>query len=74
MIDLGQSIENARAHFQNAVFIAVTATATLLARKEMCISLKMTNAAVMSINPGRTNILYTCCRRLSRCGVDSSAE
>ena len=63
-----------RALFQNAVFIAVTATATLSTRKEMCTSLGMTNAAVVSMNPDRTNIRYTCCRRPSYCGGDSSAE
>ena len=60
MMYLGQIIENfyqLRALFQNAVFIAVTATATLSTRKEMCTSLGMANAAVVSMNPDRTNNL-----------------
>ena len=60
--------------FPNAVFIVVTATTTLSTRKEMCTSLGMINAAVVSMNPDRTNIRYTCCRHPSHCGGDSSTE
>ena len=56
---LGQNKENfyqLKAFFQNAVFISVTATATLSTRKDMCTYLGMTNAAVVSMNSDRTNI------------------
>jgi superfamily II DNA helicase RecQ len=63
-----------RAIFPQALFTAVTATATLSTRKEICKALGMNNVSVVATSGDRPNIRYTCDRRPSHSGASNTAE
>ncbi len=57
-----------------ALFTAVTATATLSTQKEICTLLGMESVTVVAMSGNRANIKYSCLRRLSHSGADSTVE
>jgi superfamily II DNA helicase RecQ len=63
-----------RAIFPHALFTAVTATATLSTRTEICRNLGMINASVVTASVDRANIKYICSRRPSHSGAENTAE
>ena len=60
-----------RAICTEASFTAVTATASVSTRREICRTLALTDVSVVTMNPDRDNIKYVCIRRPSFCGADS---
>jgi superfamily II DNA helicase RecQ len=69
-----REIYQLRAIFTEAFFTAVTATATMSTRKDICRTLGMKNVSVVTLSSDRENIKYICNRRSSHCGGDNTAE
>lgn len=60
--------------FSEALFVAVTATATVCNQREICRLLGMDNVCVISTSGNRENIKYVCLRRPPHSGGENTAE